>query len=41
MADGASVVYTVCDNDANNETPRQVRLSSIANINTINGGTCS
>ncbi|WP_367106499.1 Tfp pilus assembly protein FimT/FimU [uncultured Psychrobacter sp.] len=40
MSDGASVTYTVCDSASNNETFRQVRLSSIANINTTTVGSC-
>ncbi len=40
MFGGASVIYTVCDSASTNETPRQVSLSSIANINTTTVGSC-
>lgn len=40
MSGGASVTYTVCDSASTNETPRQVSLSSIANINTTTVGSC-
>ena len=37
---GATVLYTICDSGSTNETPRQVNLTSIANINTVNAGSC-
>ena len=40
MSGGANVTYTICDSASTNETPRQVRLSSIANINTMMVGSC-
>ncbi|AMN50798.1 pilus assembly protein [Psychrobacter sp. P2G3] len=40
MFGGANVTYTICDSASTNETPRQVSLSSIANINTTNTGSC-
>lgn len=40
VAGGAEVTYTVCDNGSNYETPKQVRLNKIANINTTNTGSC-
>ena len=40
MANSAEVVYTVCDSGSTNETPRQIRLNKIANINTTNTGSC-
>ena len=40
IADGATVLYTICDSSSNNETPRQVSLSRIGNIDTINAGSC-
>ncbi|WP_227670398.1 pilus assembly FimT family protein [Psychrobacter maritimus] len=42
LISGASteVVYTICDSGSSNETPRQVRINSIANINITNAGSC-
>jgi len=40
IAGGAVALYTVCDSSSSSETPKQVRLTSIANINTINAGSC-
>lgn len=40
MSGGANVTYTICDSASTNETPRQVSLSSIANINTMTVGSC-
>ena len=40
IADGATVVYTVCDSGSTNETPRQVSLTRIGNVNSINAGSC-
>ena len=37
---GATLVYTVCDTGSNNETPRQVSLSRIGNVDTTNAGSC-
>jgi type IV fimbrial biogenesis protein FimT len=41
LADSAEVVYTLCDQSSSKETPKQVRINSIANISTINAGSCS
>ncbi|MGO3664644.1 MAG: pilus assembly FimT family protein [Psychrobacter sp.] len=38
--DGATVLYTICDSGSDNETPRQVELTTIANVNTTNAGGC-
>ena len=35
-----TVVYTICDSGSNSETPKQVNLTNIANVNTINAGSC-
>lgn len=40
IADGATVLYTICDSNSNSETPRQVSLSNIGNLQTINAGSC-
>lgn len=41
IADGATVFYTICDTGSNNETPRQVSLSRIGNVDTMNAaGSC-
>ena len=40
IANNATVVYTICDSGSNSETPRQVSLTNIANVNTINAGSC-
>ena len=40
IADGATVLYIVCDSGSTNETPRQVSLTRIGNVNTINAGRC-
>jgi len=40
IANNATVVYTICDSGSNSETPRQVSLTNIANVNTINAGIC-
>ena len=40
IADGATVLYTICDSGSNSETPRQVSLSRIGNVNTMNAGRC-
>jgi len=42
LISGASteVVYTICDSGSSNETPRQVRINSIANISITNAGSC-
>ncbi|MGM8937360.1 pilus assembly FimT family protein [Psychrobacter glaciei] len=37
---GATVVYTICDSGSNSETPKQVKLTNIANVNTISSGSC-
>ena len=34
------IVYSVCDSGSSNETLRQIRVNSIANINTISTGAC-
>lgn len=41
IANNATVVYIICDNGSNSETPKQVSLTNIANVNTINAGSCS
>ncbi|MBP6496889.1 MAG: prepilin-type N-terminal cleavage/methylation domain-containing protein [Psychrobacter sp.] len=42
LISGASteVVYAICDSGSSNETPRQVRINSIANISITNAGSC-
>ena len=40
MANNITVVYTICDSGSNSETPKQVILTNIANVNTINAGSC-
>ncbi len=40
IADGATVLYTICDSGSSSETPRQVSLSRIGNVNTMNAGNC-
>lgn len=40
IANNATVVYTVCDSGSYSETPRQVSLTNIANVNVINAGSC-
>ncbi|ASE27518.2 GspH/FimT family pseudopilin [Psychrobacter cryohalolentis] len=40
IANNATVLYTICDSGSNSETPRQVSLTNIANVNTINAGIC-
>lgn len=38
--ESTEVVYTICDKGSNNETPMQVRISSVANITVMNAGSC-
>ena len=40
IANNATVVYTICDSGSNSETPKQVSLTNIANVNTLNAGSC-
>ncbi|WP_227687556.1 GspH/FimT family pseudopilin [Psychrobacter immobilis] len=40
VADGAAVTYTICDSGSSSETPRQVRISRVTNISTVNAGDC-
>ena len=40
IANGATVLYTICDSGSNYETSRQVSLSRIGNVNTMNAGNC-
>lgn len=40
IANNATVIYTICDSGSTNETSKQVSLTSIANINTTNAGSC-
>ena len=40
IVDGATVAYIVCDSGSKNETPRQVSLSRIGNVDTIIAGSC-
>ncbi|WP_010195819.1 Tfp pilus assembly protein FimT/FimU [Psychrobacter sp. PAMC 21119] len=37
---GATVLYTICDSGSSSEIPKQVNLTSIANVNTITAGSC-
>ncbi len=37
---GATVVYTICDSGSTSESPKQVSLTSIANIDITNAGSC-
>ncbi len=40
IVDNATVVYTICDSGSNSETPKQVNLTNIANVNIVNAGSC-
>ncbi|PKG36670.1 pilus assembly protein [Psychrobacter sp. Sarcosine-3u-12] len=40
IANNATVVYTVCDSGSNSETPKQISLTNIANVNVVNAGSC-
>ncbi|WP_227686248.1 GspH/FimT family pseudopilin [Psychrobacter immobilis] len=40
IANNATVIYTICDSGSNSETGKQVNLTNIANVNTINAGSC-
>ena len=40
IADNATVIYTICDSGSTNETPKQVSLTNIANVNITNAGSC-
>ena len=40
IADNATVIYTICDSGSTNETPKQVNLTNIANVNITNAGSC-
>ena len=40
MANNITVVYTICDSGSNSETPKQVNLTNIANVNIVNAGSC-
>ncbi|MGE6327528.1 pilus assembly FimT family protein [Psychrobacter pacificensis] len=40
IAGDDEISYSICDSSSSNETPRQVRINKIANINTINAGSC-
>ena len=40
MAKNITVVYTICDSGSNSETPKQVNLTNIANVNIVNAGSC-
>jgi len=37
---GATVVYTICDSGSTSESPKQVSLTSIANVDITNAGSC-
>ena len=40
IANNATVIYTICDSGSTNETPKQVSLTNIANVNIVNAGSC-
>lgn len=40
IANNATIVYTVCDSGSNSETPKQISLTNIANVNVVNAGSC-
>lgn len=40
IANNATVIYTICDSGSTNETPKQVSLTNIANVNITNAGSC-
>ena len=40
IANNATVLYTICDSGSTNETPKQVSLTNIANVNITNAGSC-
>ena len=40
IANNATVVYTICDSGSNSETPKQISLTNIANVNVVNAGSC-
>ena len=41
IANGATMLYTICDSGSKNETPKQVSLTRIGNVETISAGNCS
>lgn len=41
LIDSAEVVYTLCDQSSSKERPKQVRIHSIAKINSTNPRSCS
>lgn len=40
LSGGANVTYTLCDNNSDAETPRQIKVDANANITNIEAGTC-
>ncbi len=36
----ATAIYTICDSGSTSESPKQISLTSIANIHTTNAGSC-
>lgn len=40
IANNTTVVYTICDSGSDSETPRQVRLTNIANVDIMNVRSC-
>ena len=40
IANNATVIYTICDSGSTNETPKQVSLTNIANVNITNARSC-
>ena len=36
----ATAIYTICDGGSTSESPKQVSLTSIANVHTTNAGSC-
>lgn len=41
IANGATMLYTICDSGSTNATPKQVSLSRIGNVETVSAGSCS
>ena len=40
IAGDDEILYSICDSGSTNETPKQIRLNKITNINTTNTGSC-
>ena len=40
IAGDDEILYSICESGSTNETPKQIRLNKITNINTTNTGSC-